>query len=115
MIPGPESIPEPELHTFSEIDDSDSNSDSRKKWNHNTYRGVMIPWLESIPESEPNMGMIPIPVPIPRKNGIITPLDPIETREWLDVNLVKTQRRDGEVNYIRPPRLAHATSFLPNA
>ena len=43
MIPGPESIPEPELHTFSEIDDSDSNSDSRKKWNHNTYRGVMIP------------------------------------------------------------------------
>ena len=74
MIPGPESIPEPELHTFSEIDDSDSNSDSRKKWNHNTYRGVMIPWLESIPESEPIMGMIPIPVPIPRKNGIITPL-----------------------------------------
>ena len=74
MILGPESIPEPELHTFSEIDDSDSNSDSRKKWNHNTYRGVMIPWLESIPESEPIMGMIPIPVPIPRKNGIITPL-----------------------------------------
>ena len=43
IIPGPESIPEPELHTFSEIDDSDSNSDSRKKMNHNTYRGVMIP------------------------------------------------------------------------
>ena len=74
MIPGSESILEPELHHFSEIDDSDSDSDSRNKWNHNTYRGVKVPGLESIPDSEPFMGMIPIPVPIPRKNGIITPL-----------------------------------------
>ena len=49
MIPVPESIPEPEKQKISEIYDSDS--DSRKKWNHNTYRGVMVLGLESIPES----------------------------------------------------------------
>ena len=40
----------------SEIDDSDS--DSRNKWNHNNYRGVRVPGLETIPESEPFMGII---------------------------------------------------------
>ena len=34
----------------------------------------MVSLLESIPELELIMGMILIPVPIPRKNGIITPL-----------------------------------------
>ena len=67
MIPGTESIPEPELHHFSEIDDSNSDSDSRNKWNHNTYRIVKFTGLELIPESESFMGMIPIPVAIPKK------------------------------------------------
>ena len=61
MIPGSESIQEPELHHFSEIDDSDS--DSKNIWNHNTYWGVEVPGLESIPESEPFIGLIPIPIP----------------------------------------------------
>ena len=65
MIPGSELVPEPELHHFSEIDDSDSDSDSRNKWNHNTYRGVKVPGLESIPELEPFMSMFAILVPIP--------------------------------------------------
>ena len=57
MNPGSELIPELELHHFSEID-----------------RDFEVPGLEKIPESEPFMGLIPITVPIPRKNGIITPL-----------------------------------------
>ena len=74
MIPGSESIPEPEVNQFSEIDDSDSDSGTRNKWNHNTYKGVKVPGLESIPEPKPFIGLILIPVPIPRKNEIITPL-----------------------------------------
>ena len=43
-----ESISESDSHHFLEIGGSDSYS--RKKWNHHSYRGVMIPGLESIPE-----------------------------------------------------------------
>ena len=59
-------IPVLELHQF-----YDSDSDSRKKWNHNTYRYVMIPRTGTDSRIEFFiMAKVPIPVQNTAKNGI---------------------------------------------
>ena len=70
MSPAPDSDPESESQLF-------GNSESSKNQNHNTYRGVMIPYLD--PDLSKIFSLLAIPDPDsdPLKSGIVTPLPSI--------------------------------------
>ena len=63
-IPGLESESESDFHNFLGINDSNSDSDSSKNWF--SYCTGIDSKMDSI--------LIPIRIPIPVKNGIVTPL-----------------------------------------
>ena len=71
MIPGLELIPQSDFHHFTEIDDSDSNS-SKNRFLFCT--GIDSEYWNRVQIRMFIMTMIPILIPIPAKNGIITPL-----------------------------------------
>ena len=81
IIPALESIPESDFPPFSEIDDSNSNSNSSKNW------FLLCTGIDSGYWNRFQNGifiMAVIPILIPEKNGIITPLVWNKREAWLD-------------------------------